>query len=336
MKKPVLVFTRPWDWVEEGYGSDELKLVYVPIGGKFPRRKNGRPAGDGVGQVATSEGIRQLREAFKKYKPEMFLYWVHFRFGLDEMARLKETSPRTRFICGYGNQPHTISDHVKKFKPFIDTILLNSRDEGNYQKYLDFGIPHVGTLHDGFDPKEWVPRPGPRPFDVFFGGNQAYTVHGDRKVFKYPVGEFRYELLCRVNQAFDLHVRGNNKLPFKVHPYLFWPDYAPVWQKARVVLGCPHYDLQQYYSRRTIHAGACGRLFVTRYIPNMEADFGPNHHCAVWFKEIDEAVDVIRYYLDHEEEREAIGRRCRELFVREHSWQARLRDMERIAREVMA
>jgi len=334
--KPTLVFTRPWHWMD--YGSDKLNLVYVPIGGPVPKRKNGRNAGDGVGEVATPEGLQQLREAFKKYKPELFLYWVHFRFGLEEMERLKNISPDTRFLCGYGNQPHTISQHVKKFKKYIDTILLNSSDPRNYKKYLEFGIPHVGTLHDGFDPLEWVPIDQKRDYEVFFGGNQAIGnqhLPRERWQWKYPISEFRYDLLCAVHEKFNLHVRGNKRLPFKVHSYLWYPDYSPVFQQAHIILGCPHYDLVRYYSRRTIHGAGCGRLFITRYIPGMEDDFGSNHQNAVWFHTIEEALDQIKYYLDHPFEREKIAASCRELFVKNHSWEARLREMEKIAEDIL-
>jgi hypothetical protein len=333
MKRPTLVFTRPWHWVD--YGSDRLKLVYVPIGGDFPRRKNGKPAGDGVGQVATVEGIQKLREAFRQHRPEFFLYWVHFRLGLDEMERLKNISPDTRFICGYGNQPHKISGHVRKFKAYIDTILLNSRDPANYQKYRDFGIPHVGTLHDGFDPLEWVPTDKPRKYDVFFGGNQAYAGSWPHVKWKYPLSRFRYELLCEVHKKFKLHVRGNAKLPFAVRSYLWYPEYSKEFQTAKIMLGSPHYDLQQYYSRRTIHAGACGRAFLTRYIPGMEEDFGPNHTCAAWFTEIDECLDLMDFYLKHDAVRERMEQRCRKVFLRDHTWEARLREMEDIAESLL-
>lgn len=336
MKKPTLVFTRPADWVRSNYGSNELNLVHVPIGGEFPRRKNGKPAGDGVGEVATTKGIHQLIDTFKKYKPELFLYWVHFNLGTDIFARLKTISPNTIFICGYGNQPHEVSNHVRKFKDFIDVILLNSRDENNYKMYYDFGLKYVDTLHDGFDPYDWQSMDIPREYDVFFGGNQTYTGGEGNRKWIYPLSKFRYDLVCEVHRKFKLRVHGNKKLPFKVFPYMFWPDYAPKFQTAKIILGSPHYDLKQYYSRRTIHGGACGRFFITRYIPDMEEDFGSNHEIMAWFTEIDEAIDLIDYYVKNDEIREKKGAACRKLFLEKHTWKARLMEMEKIAKKILS
>lgn len=332
---PTLVFTRPANWVKGGYTSTKLNLIHVPIGGEFPKRRNGKPAGDGVGEVATAEGIHELIDVFKKYKPQFFLYWVHYNLGTEIFARLKDISPKTLFICGYGNQPHKVCNHVRKFADYIDVMLLNTRDPNNYRMYTDFGLKKVGTLHDGFDPLEWVPLSIPRTCDVFFGGNQAYKGGGENRVWKYPLSKFRYDLLVAVHKHFNLRVHGNNKLPFPVYPYLYWPKYAPAFQRGKIMLGSAHYDLQQYYSRRTIHSGACGRLFITRYIPNMEEDFGKNHEHAVWFHSIEEAVDQIAFYLKNETARERIGARSRILFLKKHTWEARLREMEKIAKDLI-
>ena len=45
--------------------------------------------------------------------------------------------------------------------------------------------------------------------------------------------------------------------------------------------------------------------------------------CIMWEK-IPEMLDKVTYYIEHEEEREAIGRNGKELMIQRHSWKRRI------------
>lgn len=117
------------------------------------------------------------------------------------------------------------------------------------------------------------------------------------------------------------------------HPGLHALEYFREIQKAKIVLGTYHYDLERYYTKRTVYGGASGRMMMTRYIPGMEKDF-ENHENIVWFHSIEEGLELIEYYLKNNEEREKIAKQTRDHFVKNHSWKARLRDFEGVMKRL--
>ena len=51
---------------------------------------------------------------------------------------------------------------------------------------------------------------------------------------------------------------------------------------------------------------ATGTLTLSKYIPGMEEYF-INHKHLVWFDTIEECMDMIKFYLENDNEREKIG-----------------------------
>ena len=64
----------------------------------------------------------------------------------------------------------------------------------------------------------------------------------------------------------------------------------------------------------------------------MEDDF-TNHKHLVWFKDVDEGFDLVRYYLDHDEERERIGAEGRKIAMRGYTFERRLMDFEKYVKD---
>jgi len=151
---------------------------------------------------------------------------------------------------------------------------------------------------------------------------------------KYMKSKMRLDFLTEADKRFNLLVRGKGKWPFPVAPYLHAEDYPLGFGQTKIALGMYHWDLERYYTKRTIYSGASGRLLITHYIPGMEKDF-ENGKNIVWFRTIEEGLDKIAYYLKHENEREKIAKCQREHFVKFHSWEPRLREFEKIVEKIL-
>ena len=325
-----IVVTRPRQWKSI---KSKHEIIHVELG-KYLR--SGGAVGDSVGVVATDKALQKLINTFEEHKPDAFLFWAMYaqentQLQLDKikvtLAKLKAISPKTKFFYGNGNQQGFPDFNVGNFKKYIDAILVNTRDPWEYQMYKDFGIKEVYTLHTfGFDPiLHDVSNIYPR-YDCFFGGSQS---HNPKRSDKYPKSKMRLDFLSKVNQEFKLCLHGKGKWPFESKPYLDGMDYVKGFGKAKIALGMYHWDRIRYYTKRTIYSGASGRMLLTHYIPEMEKDF-ENHKHLVWFYSIEEGIDLIRYYLEHNEERERIAKKGRLHFIKNHSWQARLREFEEI------
>jgi len=333
--KPIVVYTRPKDWFSGGYKSEKLDMIFVPISGDVPRKRNGRIAGDGIGDVLTEKGIKTLYLTVKKYQPQVFFHSIHAKIDKRILKIVKSFSPKTLIIVNESNYPNDVSPYFGTNRNWTDGVLLNSRDKQVYNRYcaLAYEPRMVDTFYDGFSPKDIVYVDRERKFDCFFGGSNLYI---DRDVFKFPLGKFRESFIKGVAKEFNLDLHGSSKEWGSIaNGILTYPHYFPSFQNSNIILGSNHYDLTRYYTRRLIHSVASGRMFLTRYIPEMEEDFTNRKHL-VWFHTLDEGFDMIRYYLKNPKERETIARQGRELFLAKHTWKARLAEFEKYVERILA
>lgn len=332
-----LMFTRPVQWA----GMDsEVELVHADVFGSDPTLRGGMPMGDSVGGVAPFARLEALVDQFEQEQPDAFLFWAMYcdkgadKHKLEPVAdalkRCKQVSPRTVFFYGNGNQASTIKDrkpdfNVEAFASVIDVVLDNTCDDKIHEVYRGRGF-RTDTLHTfGFDPEQIECRAGePADHDVFFGG--SYTGRS-----RFPNSAFRHELIVQMAKRFDVLVRGRGKWPspLKRKPYVHGMRYPREIARCRVALGCYHADLNRYYTKRTIYSLASGRPYVVRYIPGMEHNFLNGKHL-FWYRSVDEAVDLVRGLIENPHVAETVGRNGRGIAEAEHSWKARLWDMESI------
>lgn len=327
--KPVTLYMRPSAW--QKYRSKKCDFHFVETGNLL---KTGLPANDTMGSVVTPEGVKNLIAAFKKYQPDIFLFWVHFgEFNGKLLKRLREISPHTVFVHGSGNQvlgDHNVCWYIHKFRRFTDVVLTNTRDKERLNLIRKW-IKRAGTLHMfGFDPTRFTAPKTKTEFDCFFGGGDS--VSNKKPNGRFPFSLFRRQLLEAVNKEFKLLLRGGGTWPAHLNcqPGVRDLEYFREMQRAKIILGTYHLDLEQYYTERTIYGGASGRLFMTRYIPGMEKDF-TNGENIVWFKTVDEAMQLLHGYLQlPDDERKAIAKLQRAHFCVNHSWRARMAEFEKL------
>jgi hypothetical protein len=309
---------------------DSVEVRHVSIGGDTPKRLNGTPTFDGIGDVVTDHGLTALRETAKEFKPHAFLFGIHFGLKRKHLEMVKELAPGVVTYMHYTDQRRGVPDEVGRYAGALDVLLLNNQDRADHSKYMKAGtVPEVRTFYDGADMHGYWSRPFHAEHDVFFGGNDHYGLFQGLKakgrkppaVLDFPGGEFRSRLMKAVHREFNLLVRGRlgwDGSGLNVRRMRFHPHYHEAMLAGKVVLATVVAPRFRLYMRRLFRTMASGRILVTEYIPGMEADF-ENHKHLVWFTELDEALDLVRYYLDHEEAREGIVRNGRKTLLRRHT-----------------
>jgi len=334
-----VIVTRPSCWGSK-FKSNTLDIRYVPIGFPDRRLRKGEPAADNMGEVMTGEGEKLLIKAFAEHKPRVFLFWPHFgNFTPKLLKRLKKSNPKTEFVHGNGNHvlgPHSVCWYIHKYRRFIDAVLTSTTD-GPRKALIAKWCKWVGTLYTfGFDPDLFTAPEKDPDYDVFFGGGDSVRPRRVNGRFKYS--RFRHDLVMEIAKHRKILIRGggtwkHHGVPFKPGVMDSLPYFREI-QRAKIVLGTYHDNLERRYSKRTVYGGASGRLFMTRYIPKMEEDF-KNHENIVWFRSVDEGLELIDHYMSHDDEREKVAARTRAHFVANHDWAARLRDFERVVPVMM-
>ncbi len=335
MAKPKCVILHPKSWASGKYKTG-FDYWHVSIGGKIPRKRNGTPTFDGFADMAIDEGKRELEKVFEKVKPDLFLFWIHGFWGPQDLARLKKICPKVKMIFWFGNTRPIVAGNVSKVKRWIDGLLLVSKHPDQYRLYSKAGFK-VGTLWDGFDPDE-VPLKAMAPkYDCVFGGNSYIAASQKHHKLDFPGGKLRYDFICSVKKKFSMLVRTGypKHWPFKTLPEVYHPHYTDFLRSGKICLELLHFPtFVRAYTRRLIRSIFSKRLVLVYYIPEMEKDF-TNHKNIVWFRSEEEGIDLIRYYLDHDVEREQIAAQTYAHACKHFTFENRVHDFEKFAKRLL-
>lgn len=323
--------TRPLCW--DGKQGEKIIVRAVDIGNKL---KNGKEMIYGVGTLMDEIGKSNLLKAFEEFKPDVFLFVVHFGlFDQQFLRQLKEDYPRTKFVHWNGNQvlnKYKVCWYIFENKRVIDAVLTNTEDKER-KKLIGRWVEKVYTLYDfGFESDVFTAPEKAPEYDCFFGGGNSVKPYRKQGRFLY-YSKKRFDLIMKVRESYNIDVRGGG-WPFEVNRRLNGLEYFRAIQNAKIALGTYHVELEQYYTKRTVYSGATGRPYLVRYIPNMEKDF-TNHKNILWYNTLDEAMDIIDHYLKHDQEREILGINQRHHFEKYHSWDARFDQLEEIVEEIV-
>jgi hypothetical protein len=339
-----ILCTHPRQW-ETSAKSVGVEVRRVSVGGELPKRLDGSVSFDGIGEVATAKGIQTLLEVANLFQPDIFLFGIHFQLGLEVLQLLRRKCPNVKFAMHYTDQRDTVPRQVAQYRGMLDLLLVTNKDSREHARYKNFLNAPVYTFYDGVDLHEYRPKAVVPEFDCYFGGNDFYGLDSElirrgttqeEMLAKFPGAYYRQGFLGLVNDRFRLLIRGQwgwDKSKFRVKPPLFCPHEVNGMLEAKIVLSTFNVNRQGLITRRMLRSLASGRLFLTQHGEGMEEHF-ENHKHLVWFHSPEEGLDLIRYYLEHEAERERVGAAGRALVAKRHTFDCRLKDFVNIAREV--
>jgi spore maturation protein CgeB len=212
--------------------------------------------------------------------------------------------------------------------PIQDVLTLGRMVDAMYVTYLptvetyrSLGISNVMHLPQGTDPE--LDRPAssiPQRYRcevAFIGGNSPH----------------RNSLLRSMAQVYDLQIRGPGwrKAPPSL-PITGGPVYAGAYAQAvggaAISLGAhslPEMALQTASaSNRMWKVMGCGGFYLGEWVEGIDALATGGVHCA-WYRDLAEGIELIRYYLDHPEERGRIAQAGRRHALEHHTYAHRVR-----------
>jgi spore maturation protein CgeB len=185
-----------------------------------------------------------------------------------------------------------VTRYIKRVDVFFHTMT------GQLEEYRAAGTRHAVYLHSGVDP-DWHVRSTPsRAFasDVAFVGGAVYPD--------------RIDLIKTLHKEVDLKIYGSGWRKFDIQPArdrIAVKDFSRVCASAKIIVGIDKAaDRELYFSNRTWFVLGCGGFLLTRYIPGLERIFA-NHKHMVWYRDSEEALDQIRFYLKNDAFRKRIA-----------------------------
>jgi spore maturation protein CgeB len=231
---------------------------------------------------------------------------------------LREMKPHMRFLVGQ----HAATRLSEKTDYRIYDLVVSS-----FPPTLDWfhrkGIPaELNRL--GFEPKVLsYLKPENRIFGVTFIGSFFAGIHNSRAAF--------LESLCDKIEGIRIWGTGIDQLPLsspirKCYMGQAWGrDMYQILANSKITLN-HHGDIAPYANNmRLYEATGTGALLVTDWKENLPEMFNPGKE-VVAYNSLEECVELIEYYLDHEEEREAIGRGGQGRTLRDHTYSQRMQE----------
>lgn len=329
-----ILVLHPKNWKRIASIRNDIHVEHVSIGGPRPARLDGSITFDGIGEKITKEGIDNLFKSAKQFRPDVFLFGIHFGLSGQMVQCLKDTV-KCKTVMHYTDQRVGLPTEVGQYKDCLDLLLLTNQDSRDHFKYNDIGLK-TETFYDGVSLDEYYPKAIKPRYDCIFGGNNYQgIIDRYRKQHKkpppgtnFPGGKFRQDFIQRVDKMCRLQIYGkwgwgDLKLRSFVQPMLFHPRYIDLLRSGNLILNTYNVRLKNLYTRRLFRSMASGRPYVTQYVNGMCEDFKDGENI-IWFKTILEGLDKIKFYLNNHAERRRISRNAVELIQRKHTWQHRL------------
>jgi hypothetical protein len=186
-----------------------------------------------------------------------------------------------------------VTEKIKMVDVFFHTMT------GQLDEYRAAGAKRAVYVHSGVDPQvHRRSKPVARyTSDVAFIGKAFY--------------DERIRLIQSLAGDVDLKVYGKGWQEYGVpaaRSVVGVKAFSRICGSAKIMLGIDKAaDRELYFSNRTWFVLGCGGVLLTRYVPGLEQMFA-NHKHLVWFQDVGEVAELIRYYLKHENERQRIGR----------------------------
>jgi spore maturation protein CgeB len=255
-----------------------------------------------------------LAMQIRYYKPD-----VLFNQAMNTISSrfLQEIKPHVRLLMGQHASPLPEREDFSCYDLFTSSL-------PDLVEYLrKRGIPaEFNRL--GFAP-EWLScmDVAERPFDITFIGN-FYSIHSGRVAL--------LEALCsRFPQvkvwAPDVdHLAPGSSIRNCYQGQAWGREMYKIFSRSKITLN-NHGDFAPYANNaRLYEATGMGALLMTDWKANLHEMFEPGTE-VVAYRSADECMELIQYYLDHQNEREAIARAGQERTMREHTYYQRVKEL---------
>ena len=164
-----------------------------------------------------------------------------------------------------------------------------------------------------------------RDIGVSFIGSLFHGIHNSR-----------ITLLEQICNKVDAHIWSSNT-PDLNNPALCRSHKGTAWgmemyqilNRSKITLN-HHGDIAPYANNlRLFEATGVGTLLITDWKQNLHEMFEPGNE-VVTYRSPEECAEIIRYYMEHNEERQAIARAGQERTLKEHTYYHRMQELVKI------
>jgi hypothetical protein len=263
-----------------------------------------------------------LAAQIRHYKPDILL-----NAAMDSISSrfMKEMKPHTRLLLGQHAAPLSEREDFSCYDLFVSSL------PDLVKRFRDHGIP-AELCRLGFDPGWLSCADGEeRPFDITFIGNFPPS-HSSRIAL--------LEALCarfpqvKVWAAAVDHLAPSSSIRNCYQGLAWGREMYTIFSRSKITLN-NHGDFAPYANNvRLYEATGMGALLITDWKENLHEMFEPGKE-VVAYRSSEECAELIRYYLDRDDERAAIANAGQKRTMREHTYYQRMQELLDIVRRYL-
>jgi len=309
LKKKILFAA--WACHNKNYTS--YQAWYIPLTKVFKEVVTFDPQ-ETMYRYGKEEMNKQFLSLLEKEQPDyVFLWLIYDEFSIDTLLSIKEIFPRTKLINFFGDDDALFYNFSIYYGQLFGGALVNQRDF--LPKYKEEGIQNVLITY-GVNTSHFRPLQVKKKYDVTFVG----TPKSDR--YEYIMFLIKNGINVRVFGA------GWESYPEICERYgglLSTDEYVKVVNESRINLSfSKNYEGKPHFKGRVPEVCAC-KSFVLSELYEGYYDFFKKGSEIVMFKTREELLQLVRYYLKNEKEREAIAARAHKKILEKFTLEKELR-----------
>jgi len=269
---------------------------------KAPMECSGYDLIVGFGQLLYKDNLHLVPKiAHSKDPKTLFAIW-----SFDSCSEIDEPS---RYL----------NRKIKSILPHIDWLITTDHSypwEHHAKRYLH--------LMQGIDPDEFDYEPSnnhDRKFDLIYAGGIWGRYQERNQTIKKLARNFKMVIHCFDKHRFD----GFKNITFKDRVY--GKAFFDAHQQAKIVYvpRPPSRVNLNYWSNRIYLAGATGTPCIVEFVAGIEEEFNENE--AIYSNCDIDTIHKIFYFLDHPEERQAIGLNARKKILEKYTYKHRAKTL---------
>jgi len=246
-------------------------------------------------KLAKKKTDQLLFELAGHYQPDIVLLVAFKLVDAETVAELKETLPRSVFMCWYGDPPKGIGDDVNNIARQCDWLLATSGGE-LLKTYKQMGVPHCAFMPNPCDRDIEYPRKTDAKWKskLLFTGKLGHRREGQdldrRELIEYLVSQKQMTVWGCLGQ-----------------PRILGKDYLDAICGAEMTLSINiNNDVRFYHSDRLMHLLGCGTFVLARNVPDSNLLFEDQRHLC-YFETRQECLELIERYEKDKSRREKIA-----------------------------
>ncbi len=281
---------------------------------------------------------RAIRETALYFKPDLMVIAKGIEVKPATLEAIKEELPAIQLVNinyddFFSRSPSNYFSNLDRLIPLYDWIFPSKK--ANVEELISIGAPRVHYLPLGYDETVHYPVSPNREISLRRGGEVIFVGTYTAARAEYLDHIVNYELAIwgghwkrrkiRPDLWRRIQATGNNRI-------VWGPELSAVLNASKIALNFFRPDNRDTHNHRSFELPACGVFTLSQRSDELGEFFQEGREIAM-FSSIDELREKVRYYLDHDREREKMALAAHERLIKgKHTIRDRVEKMMGIIR----